>query len=171
VKTFTGNPAVNKKILTFEEAAAYCARYRAQGKTIVFTNGCFDILHAGHVTYLAQARALGDLLVLGMNSDYSVKSIKGHNRPVVAEDQRACVVSALAAVDHVVLFDDPDPGALIRVVNPHVLVKGADWPEDQIVGADFVKKNQGRVERIAFEQDISTTRIIKRIGKRFYGAS
>lgn len=167
---FTGD-GVNGKILSRDAAAERCAAYRQQGKVIVFTNGCFDILHAGHVTYLARARAFGDLLVLGLNSDASVKGIKGDKRPVVTEDQRACVVSALACVDHVVLFDEPDPGSLIRVVNPHVLVKGADWPEDQIVGADFVKANQGRVERVAFEQDISTTRIIQRIGKRFYGAS
>ena len=162
---------MNGKILTGEEAGQRCARYRDDGKIIVFTNGCFDILHAGHVTYLARARAFGDLLVLGLNSDRSVQSIKGDKRPVVSEDQRACVVAALAAVDHVVLFDAPDPETLIHTVNPHVLVKGADWPEDRIVGADFVKANGGRVERIAFEQDISTTRIIRRIGERFYGAS
>ncbi len=162
---------MNHKILSLKAAKDTCARYREQGQIIVFTNGCFDILHAGHVTYLARARTFGDLLVLGLNSDISVKSIKGDKRPVVTEDQRACVVSALACVDHVVLFDAKDPGELIRAVNPHVLVKGADWPEDQIVGADFVKANQGRVERIAFEQDISTTRIIQRIGERFYGGS
>ena len=159
---------MNNKILSLKEAQNTCARYRDAGKIIVFTNGCFDILHAGHVTYLAKARTFGDLLVLGLNSDISVKSIKGEKRPVVNEDQRACVVAALACVDHVVLFDAKDPGELIRSVVPHVLVKGADWPEDQIVGADFVKANQGRVERIAFEQDISTTRIIKRIGELFY---
>ena len=159
---------MNNKILSLKEAQNTCARYRDAGKIIVFTNGCFDILHAGHVTYLAKARTFGDLLVLGLNSDVSVKSIKGDKRPVVNEDQRACVVAALACVDHVVLFDAKDPGELIRSVVPHVLVKGADWPEDQIVGADFVKANQGRVERIAFEQDISTTRIIKRIGELFY---
>jgi rfaE bifunctional protein nucleotidyltransferase chain/domain len=162
---------VTRKILSIKEAKDTCARYRGEGRVIVFTNGCFDILHAGHVTYLAKARTFGDLLVLGLNSDISVKSIKGDKRPVVSEDQRACVMSALACVDHVVLFDAKDPGQLIRTVNPHVLVKGADWPEDQIVGADFVKANQGRVERIAFEQNISTTRIIQRIGKRFYDAS
>lgn len=162
---------MNNKILTGEEAGLRCTRYRSEGKNIVFTNGCFDILHAGHVTYLARARAFGDLLVLGLNSDKSVRSIKGDKRPVVNQEQRACVVAALASVDLVVLFDDPDPETLIHTINPHVLVKGADWPEDQIVGADFVKAKGGRVERIAFEQDISTTRIIKRIGRRFYGAS
>ena len=157
--------------VSLEEIRELATQYRHQGKQIVFTNGCFDILHAGHVTYLARAKACGDILVLGLNSDCSVKAIKGDKRPVINEDQRACVMSALAVVDHVVLFDEPDPGRLIEIVVPHVLVKGADWPEGQIIGADFVKANQGRVERIAFEEDISTTRIIERIGKRFYGAS
>ncbi|MCG8635888.1 MAG: D-glycero-beta-D-manno-heptose 1-phosphate adenylyltransferase [Desulfobacterales bacterium] len=162
---------MDRKRVSLEEIRALAARYRQQGKQIVFTNGCFDILHAGHVTYLARAKACGDILVLGLNSDMSVRGIKGDKRPVIDEDQRACVMAALAVVDHVVLFDEPDPESLIEAVVPHVLVKGADWPEDQIIGGDFVKANQGRVERIAFEEDISTTRIIKRIGKRFYGAS
>ncbi len=162
---------MDKTHVSLEEIRELATQYRHQGKQIVFTNGCFDILHAGHVTYLARAKACGDILVLGLNSDSSVKGIKGDKRPVINEDQRACVMSALVVVDHVVLFDEPDPGRLIEIVVPHVLVKGADWPEDQIIGADFVKANQGRVERIAFEEDISTTRIIERIGKRFYDAS
>ncbi len=162
---------MDRKRVSLEEIRELAAQYRQQGKQIVFTNGCFDILHAGHVTYLARAKACGDILVLGLNSDKSVRGIKGDKRPVINEDQRACVMAALAMVDHVVLFDEPDPERLIETVVPHVLVKGADWPEDQIIGGDFVKANQGRVERIAFEEDISTTRIIKRIGQRFYGAS
>lgn len=162
---------MDRKIVTREEISELCAQYRKQGKTIVFTNGCFDILHAGHVTYLSRARSFGDLLVLGLNSDRSIQAIKGEKRPVVVQEQRACVMAALTCVDHVVIFDEPDPGALIESVIPQVLVKGADWPEDQIIGADFVRKNGGRVERIAFEQDISTTRIIQRIGKRFYGGA
>ncbi len=162
---------MDKKRVSLEEIRELAANYRQQGKRIVFTNGCFDILHAGHVTYLARAKACGDILVLGLNSDKSVRGIKGDKRPVINEDQRACVMAALAMVDHVVLFDEPDPERLIEDVVPHVLVKGADWPEDQIIGGDFVKANQGRVERIAFEEDISTTRIIERIGKLFYNAS
>ncbi|MEH0019257.1 MAG: D-glycero-beta-D-manno-heptose 1-phosphate adenylyltransferase [Desulfobacter sp.] len=162
---------MDKKTTTLEKMQRLAGQYRDRGERIVFTNGCFDILHAGHVTYLARAKACGDILVVGLNSDVSVRSIKGEKRPVVPEAQRACVISALAAVDHVVLFDAPDPESLIKAVVPHVLVKGADWPEDRIIGADFVKSRGGRVERIAFEQDVSTTRIIERIGRRFYGVS
>lgn len=162
---------MDEKIITLEKMQRLAGQYRDRGERIVFTNGCFDILHAGHVTYLARAKACGDILVVGLNSDVSVRSIKGEKRPVVPEGQRACVISALAAVDHVVLFDAPDPESLIKAVVPHVLVKGADWPENRIIGADFVKSRGGRVERIAFEQDVSTTRIIERIGRRFYGAS
>ncbi|HCY84964.1 MAG TPA: D-glycero-beta-D-manno-heptose 1-phosphate adenylyltransferase [Desulfobacteraceae bacterium] len=159
------------KRASLDEIRALAADYRAQGKCVVFTNGCFDILHAGHVSYLAKAKACGDVLVLGLNSDASVRGIKGDKKPVISEDQRAIVMSALEMVDHVVLFEEPDPENLIHAVVPQVLVKGADWPEDQIIGGDFVKANGGRVERIAFEQNISTTKIIERIGRRFYGAS
>ncbi|MDD9303946.1 MAG: D-glycero-beta-D-manno-heptose 1-phosphate adenylyltransferase [Desulfobacter sp.] len=162
---------MDKKIVTLDEMCRLSYEYRSQGRTVVFTNGCFDILHAGHVSYLTRAKALGDVMVVGLNSDASVREIKGDQRPVVSQEQRACVVSALEVVDHVVIFDAPDPGDMIRVIVPHVLVKGADWPEDKIIGGDFVKANQGQVARIAFDQDISTTQIIQRIGKRFYGAS
>jgi len=160
---------MNEKIVGFDEIKLLARGYRAAKKRIVFTNGCFDILHAGHVSYLAMAAALGDILVLGLNSDISVKKIKGEKRPVIGEVHRACVMSALEAVDHVVLFDDPDPGLLIETICPDILVKGADWPEDQIVGADFVKENGGCVERIVLEPDISTTKIIERIGRLYYG--
>lgn len=162
--------SMDEKIVTLDEMCRLSNEYQRMGKTVVFTNGCFDILHAGHVSYLARAKACGDILVLGLNSDASIKGIKGENRPVVPEDQRATVMAALAVVDHVILFDAPDPGDIIRIIVPQVLVKGEDWPEDKIIGADFVKSAGGRVERIAFDQDVSTTRIIKRIGKRFYGA-
>jgi len=160
---------MNKKIVSFDEIKLLARGYRADKKRIVFTNGCFDILHAGHVSYLTMAAALGDILVLGLNSDVSVKKIKGEKRPVIGEVHRSCVMSALEAVDHVVLFDDPDPGLLIETICPDILVKGADWPEDQIVGADFVKENGGCVERIVLEPDISTTKIIERIGRLYYG--
>ncbi len=161
---------MDKKIVTLDSIRQLTDQYRSSGKTIVFTNGCFDILHAGHVSYLARAKQWGDVLVLGLNSDASVRGIKGDRRPVIHEAQRACVAAALAVVDHVVLFDEPDPENLIHAVIPDILVKGADWPEDQIVGADFVKANGGRVERIVFEQDISTTGIIRRVGQLFYDA-
>ncbi len=157
------------KIASREEMKILSSQYRKEGKTVVFTNGCFDILHAGHVSYLAAAAGLGDVLVLGLNSDVSVKKIKGEKRPVIGQDHRARVVAALEAVTHVVLFDEPDPENLIRTVCPQILVKGADWPEDQIIGADFVKTRGGRVERVILEPDISTTTIIERIGRLYYG--
>jgi len=131
-------------------------QYRASNKTIVFTNGCFDILHAGHVKYLSLASGFGDILILGLNSDRS-------------QDHRSVVMAQLSCIDHVVLFDEPDPEQLIESICPDVLVKGADWPEDQIIGANFVKLNGGRIERVRLEPDISTTKIIERIGELYYG--
>ena len=157
------------KVVTFSEIKSLSRQYQKVKKTIVFTNGCFDILHAGHVKYLDHAASLGDILILGLNSDHSVKCIKGNKRPVIGQNHRSCVVSALACIDHVVLFNEPDPENLIEAICPDILVKGADWSEDRIVGADFVKQNGGRIERIRLEPDISTTRIIDRIGELYYG--
>ncbi len=137
------------------------------GRRIVFTNGCFDLLHAGHVRYLAAARAEGDLLVVGLNSNASVRRIKEAGRPVVSENQRAEVLAALACVDYVTIFAEADPGVLIEAVAPDVLVKGADWPEERIVGADTVRSAGGRVVRVALVPEISTTEIIRRITERF----
>lgn len=162
---------LGKKIVSFDEIRALADLYRGEGKTLVFTNGCFDILHAGHVSYLSMAAALGDVLVLGLNSDVSVRRIKGEKRPIIGEDHRARVLAGLEAVDHVVLFDESDPGRLIQDLCPDILVKGADWSEEQIVGAAFVKENGGRVERIVLEPDISTTAIIERIGRLYYGGA
>lgn len=159
------------KVVTLDEMCRLSEEYKTLGQTVVFTNGCFDILHAGHVAYLEKAKSLGDVLVLGLNSDLSVRQIKGDLRPVIGQGQRARVVAALGCVDHVVLFDAPDPGELIRGIAPQVLVKGADWPEDKIIGAQFVKEGGGRVARVAFEEDISTSKIIERIGQRFYGGT
>jgi rfaE bifunctional protein nucleotidyltransferase chain/domain len=159
------------KVVTLDEMCRLSQEYKTVGKTVVFTNGCFDILHAGHVAYLEKAKSLGDVLVLGLNSDLSVRQIKGDLRPVICQTQRARVVAALGCVDHVVLFDAPDPEDLIRGIAPQVLVKGADWPEDKIIGAQFVKDGGGRVARVAFEENISTSRIIERIGQRFYGGT
>ena len=137
---------------------------------IVFTNGCFDILHVGHVRYLNAARALGDALVVGLNSDASMHAIKGPLRPLVAQAQRAEVLAALQCVDMVTVFDEPDPYALIQIVKPDVLVKGADWAADQIIGGDWVVQNGGRVERIDVVPGISTSTLIERIVER-YGRS
>ncbi|MCF6246886.1 MAG: D-glycero-beta-D-manno-heptose 1-phosphate adenylyltransferase [Desulfobacula sp.] len=157
------------KLIGFDQIKKLSIHYKKIKKSIVFTNGCFDIIHAGHVLYLEHAKALGDILVLGLNSDQSVRQIKGDKRPVIHQEHRVCVISALACIDHVVLFDDPGPGHLIETVCPDILVKGADWPEDQIIGADFVKQHGGRIKRVVLEPDISTTKIIERIGELYYG--
>lgn len=156
-----------KKIVSRSEIKIISDKKNSENKKIVFTNGCFDLLHAGHVKYLAAAAAQGDLLVVGINSDRSVRAIKGDKRPIINENQRAEVIAALACVDHVVIFDEPDPETLIREIKPHVLAKGADWAEDNIIGGDFVKINGGRVARITLEPDISTTLIIEKIVKTF----
>jgi len=137
------------------------------GKRIVFTNGCFDILHVGHVRYLSAARREGDILVVGLNSDVSVESIKGKNRPIVSQDQRAEVLAGLSYVDYITLFDEPDPLKLIQALRPDVLVKGDDWTEGQIIGADFVKSKGGRVVRVPVVPGASTSQIIKQIIKKY----
>ncbi len=133
------------------------------GQRVVFTNGCFDLLHLGHVRYLEAARALGDLLVVAINSDASVRRLKGPARPVVPERQRAEVLAALAAVSFVVVFGEADPARVIRAVQPDVLVKGGDWPVDRIVGADFVRRRGGEVHSLPFVAGQSTTGLLKRI--------
>ncbi|MEK6815790.1 MAG: D-glycero-beta-D-manno-heptose 1-phosphate adenylyltransferase [Nitrospirota bacterium] len=149
---------VSREILRRE-----CERIRREGKRIVFTNGCFDILHAGHVRYLARARSMGDVLVIGLNSDESVRGIKGALRPINPERERAEVLAAMASVDYVALFDEPDPAAIIREVQPDVLVKGGDWPVESIVGADQVQARGGTVVSVPFEVESSTTKIVDRI--------
>jgi D-beta-D-heptose 7-phosphate kinase/D-beta-D-heptose 1-phosphate adenosyltransferase len=129
----------------------------------VFTNGCFDLLHPGHVRYLAAARALGDVLVVGLNSDASVRRLTGPGRPVLRLEERAEVLAGLAAVDHLVVFDDDTPRALVAALRPDVLVKGADWPEDDIVGREEVLARGGRVERIPLVPGLSTSELIRRI--------
>jgi cytidyltransferase-related domain len=132
-------------------------------KKIVFTNGCFDILHAGHADYLSKAKSLGDILVVGINSDASVRRIKGEKRPILPQQMRAYLLDNLKPVDYVVIFEEDTPLELIKAIKPDVLVKGADWDLERIVGADFVLSYGGRVERIAFSFDISTSKIIERV--------
>ena len=145
------------------EAIAFVQRARSQGKTIVFTNGVFDILHPGHVRYLRDARALGDHLIVGVNSDRSVKALgKAPDRPINSEHDRAEVLSALASVDAVVVFDEETPHEIISAIQPDVLVKGADWGENAIVGRDVVEARGGRVVRIALAEGYSTTKILER---------
>lgn len=154
---------VLSKIISVEKLATRLDVARRSGKKIVFTNGCFDILHVGHVRYLAAARSEGDLLVVGLNSDASMRLIKGNKRPIIPEHHRAEVLASLKFLDYVVLFDTPDPLALIQKLRPDVLVKGEDWAEPNIVGAEFVKSNGGRVARIPLVPEVSTSKIIQRI--------
>ncbi|MBF0375919.1 MAG: D-glycero-beta-D-manno-heptose 1-phosphate adenylyltransferase [Desulfamplus sp.] len=157
----------NRKIIDRSEIESVIKTGKEKQQRIVFTNGCFDILHAGHVTYLQESAKKGDILVVGLNSDISVKKIKGDKRPIVGELDRATVLSALECVDYVVIFNEPDPENLIKNIAPDVLVKGADWSEDTIIGADFVKQAGGRVERIELVPEISTSTIIERIVMRY----
>ncbi len=158
---------MRSKILKLTDLIQMVKDLRKSGKQIIFTNGCFDILHVGHVRYLAAARSEGDVLVVGLNSDVSVKSIKPGNRPIVTQEQRAEVLAGLAFVDFITIFDESDPLALISAIKPDILVKGADWKEKEIVGADVVKAYGGKVVRVEVVPGISTSRIIRRIIKRF----
>jgi len=140
-----------------------------EGKKVVFTNGCFDILHPGHSAYLAAARALGDFLVVGVNSDASVKRLKGNKRPIMPESARAQLLAALAAVDFVTIFDEDDPYQLIKLLEPDILVKGGDWDTGTIIGRDLVEARGGSVQSLPFIDQYSTTSIIEEILKRYQG--
>ncbi len=159
--------ASTDKILSLALLEKELAVHKAAGKQSVFTNGCFDILHAGHVRYLTAARAEGDILVVGLNSDASVRIIKGRKRPLVSETQRAEVLAGLGCVDYIAIFDEPDPYRLIQTLMPDVLVKGSDWAEIDIIGADIVKKNGGRVIRVDLLPDVSTSKMIEKIIKNY----
>jgi len=154
---------MDEKILTTPALAAVLNARRARKERLIFTNGCFDLLHIGHTRYLQEARALGDCLIVGINSDASVRAIKPDGRPIVPQAQRAEVLAALACVDHVVIFDEPDPRALIAAVQPDVLVKGGDWPTDRIVGREIVQARGGTVVTIPLVPDVSTTSLVQRI--------
>jgi rfaE bifunctional protein nucleotidyltransferase chain/domain len=153
------------KIKSPEALARMLALQRSRGKKVVFTNGCFDILHYGHVSYLEKAKQKGDILVVGVNSDASVRRLKGTGRPVNGECCRAAVLAALQSVDFVTVFDEGTPLELIRRLKPDLLVKGGDWKEKDIVGSDFVKSCGGGVASIRFEKGFSTTGLIKKIAK------
>jgi D-beta-D-heptose 7-phosphate kinase/D-beta-D-heptose 1-phosphate adenosyltransferase len=157
------------KITTLEDLVARLGEVRKSGQKIVFTNGCFDILHVGHVRYLAGARSQGDLLIVGLNSDASVHLIKGDKRPIVRQGDRAEILASLACVDYVVIFEEPDPLRLIQTLIPDVLVKGEDWAEDAIIGAEDVKSRGGKVVRISFVEEVSSTDIIQTILQRHQG--
>ncbi len=156
------------KIFSRETLKEQLNGLRRAGKTIVFTNGCFDILHVGHVRYLGEAKKLGDILVLALNSDASVRIIKGEKRPLVPEEERADIMAALESVDYVILFDEPTPQLLIEYLQPDILVKGGDWAKAAIAGADFVKAVGGRVITIPLTEGRSTTNIVEKI-RQVYG--
>jgi len=154
---------VPEKLKSLGELAAIAAAAHAKGQTVVFTNGCFDLLHRGHVHMLRQAKAAGDLLIVALNSDRSVKKIKAPQRPILPETDRVELIAAMEMVDYVILFDDPEPYQLIVAIKPQVLVKGGDWSSDKIVGADIVEAAGGRVTLIPYLKGFSTTEIIERI--------
>jgi D-beta-D-heptose 7-phosphate kinase/D-beta-D-heptose 1-phosphate adenosyltransferase len=140
---------------------------RAKGKRVVFTNGCFDLLHVGHIRYLEKARSLGDILVVGLNSDRSVRSIKGALRPILPQEERAEILSGLWCVDYITLFDEPTPIGLITSLKPHVLVKGGDWTKEATVGKEVVEASGGEVVILPFVEGSSSTNIIETIIKRY----
>lgn len=152
--------AYQRKITSWEQAREACSAYRQASRRVVFTNGCFDLLHPGHVRYLAMARALGDKLVVGLNADASVRRLKGDSRPLQNEDARAEVLAALACVDHVVVFTQDDPLSLILELRPDFLAKGADWAADKIVGGNEVRQWGGEVVRIDMVEGHSTTNLV-----------
>jgi len=140
---------------------------KANGKRIIFTNGCFDLLHIGHVRYLEEAKSLGDILAVGVNSDASVRGLKGPNRPILPEEERAEILSGLGCVDYVTIFDEPTPFNLISLLLPHVLVKGGDWTKEETVGWETVERTGGEVVILSFVEGASTSHLIETILKRF----
>jgi D-beta-D-heptose 7-phosphate kinase/D-beta-D-heptose 1-phosphate adenosyltransferase len=158
---------MKQKIKARKELLRIIKDLRAKGKRIVFTNGCFDLLHIGHIRYLEEARALGDFLVVGVNSDSSVRKLKGPQRPVLPEEERAEILSGLGCVDYITLFDEIDPLQLITSLHPHILVKGGDWTKEQTVGKEVVERSGGEVVIIPFVKGASTSNLIKTILGRY----
>jgi D-beta-D-heptose 7-phosphate kinase/D-beta-D-heptose 1-phosphate adenosyltransferase len=154
---------VSGKLKSFEEIEAIAALARSNNQKVVFTNGCFDLLHRGHVHLLTTAKRYGDLLIVGINSDSSVKAIKGPHRPILPQQDRTALIAAMEMVDYVVLFDEPDPYRLISSIRPNVLAKGGDWGKEKIIGGDFVEEHGGRVVVIPYIKGFSSTEIIERI--------
>jgi len=156
---------VTSRLLTLQQFLARRERMSKGKNKMVFTNGCFDLIHRGHIEYLREASRLGDFLVIGLNSDESVKRIKGPNRPLVNQEDRAIVLSALRFVDYVIIFEEDTPLRLIKAIKPDILVKGGDWKAEDIVGGDFVQSYGGRVLSLPYREGYSTTQLIERIIK------
>ncbi|MCL4550910.1 MAG: D-glycero-beta-D-manno-heptose 1-phosphate adenylyltransferase [Bacteroidetes bacterium] len=154
---------MNLTIKSLDELVSIRKELKKQNKKVVFTNGCFDILHAGHVDYITKAKEKGDVLIVAVNSDSSTKRLKGEARPIVPQNERAFIISSLKPVDYVLIFEEDTPYEVIKKIIPDVLVKGADWSIDEIVGRDVVEANGGKVETIKFVNDQSTTNIIKTV--------
>ncbi|HET6364516.1 MAG TPA: D-glycero-beta-D-manno-heptose 1-phosphate adenylyltransferase [Nitrospirota bacterium] len=156
---------MHNKIKTVLELRPLLGILQATGKKIVFTNGCFDIIHTGHTRYLAKAKSFGDLLIVAVNSDSSVRMIKGEKRPINTQAERAETLAALESVDFVTIFDEPDPHKIISDLQPDVLVKGGDWPVEKIIGRDIVEARGGKVVNVPYVEGASTTGIIEKILK------
>lgn len=155
-----------RKVASREALARIVNEAKARGQRVVFTNGCFDLLHPGHIQLLERAKRLGDVLIVGINSDRSVRTLKGPRRPIVNQRDRALLVAALESVDYVTIFNEPTPVLLIDRLRPQVLVKGADWSATRIVGRETIQRNHGRVVRIPLLKGQSTTRLLERIKNR-----
>ncbi|MEE8504222.1 MAG: D-glycero-beta-D-manno-heptose 1-phosphate adenylyltransferase [candidate division NC10 bacterium] len=156
-------PGYAGKLKTLEELVAIRHDLGRQGKQVVFTNGCFDLLHRGHVRFLGQAKSLGDVLIVAVNSDSSVRTLKGPDRPVMSHAERAELLAALAAVDYVLIFEEVDPEKLIRALEPDLLVKGGDWPVDHVVGRQIVESRGGRVCTLPYVEGASSSQLLQRI--------
>lgn len=154
---------IEDKIKKIDALKSMLSDLKKAKKVIVFTNGCFDMLHIGHVKYLQEAKACGDILVVAVNSDGSVRRLKGPDRPVVSQDDRLRMLASLESVDYVTVFDEETPVSIIKELKPDVIVKGSDWKEDEIVGGDFVKKIGGKVVTVPFIKGYSTSSLIKKI--------
>lgn len=157
---------VNKKIKKLTELKKVLKKERRDGKRIVFTNGCFDILHLGHVKYLEKAKSFGDILVVGLNSDFSIQKIKGKGRPILDESSRAGILAALECVDYITIFKEGTPYKLIKFLKPDILVKGGDWKKKEIVGGRFVASYGGKVMTVPYIKGYSSSRIIEQIRRK-----
>src|SRR4030042_1510201 len=158
---------MKQKIKTRDDLKRIIQDLKAKVKRIIFTNGCFDLLHIGHIRYLEEAKSLGDILVVGVNSDGSVRGLKGPNRPILPEEERAEILSGLGCVDYVTIFDEPTPLNLISLLLPHILIKGGDWTKEATVGWETVQRTGGEVVILPFVEGSSTSQLIETIVKRY----
>jgi len=158
---------MKEKIKEKEDLRRIIEDLKAKGRRIVFTNGCFDLLHIGHIRYLEDAKSLGDILVVGVNSDQSIRGLKGNNRPILPQEERTEILSSLGCVDYITVFDEADPLELISFLQPHILVKGGDWAKETIAGREVVERSGGKVVILPFVEGASTSNLIETILKRY----